>query len=328
MTGLIEDVEHAIHHDYVDMLWNTVREAPKTIAKSQGEFIIQMIDEFQFLNAMIYLDKAKKNPADTLAGGYLSTAESKIAPLLISGSWVGWLMSELNSMLTNRFKYEYLENMPEEEALEMLYKYSRFFEVPVSEETAYAIIKISEGSPFYISSILRSRSKHKDLTTIKGLTDTLEFETIDKRGNIKATWMEYVNAAFSKVNDRNAKRIVLHLFKYKDRELTREEIRNQLNLDMTDEELEKKLEALVKGDIIDQGQTHFDFRCVRDNIFDKVFRGVYQKEIENFDIKDIGKEYAKSLEKMKRQYRRLQGKEKTKFEARITKFETNPNDQN
>jgi hypothetical protein len=328
LTGLIEDVEHAIHHDYVDMLWNTVREAPKTIAKSQGEFIIQMIDEFQFLNAMIYLDKAKKNPADTLAGGYLSTAESKIAPLLISGSWVGWLMSELNSMLTNRFKYEYLENMPEEEALEMLYKYSRFFEVPVSEETAYAIIKISEGSPFYISSILRSRSKHKDLTTIKGLTDTLEFETIDKRGNIKATWMEYVNAAFSKVNDRNAKRIVLHLFKYKDRELTREEIRNQLNLDMTDEELEKKLEALVKGDIIDQGQTHFDFRCVRDNIFDKVFRGVYQKEIENFDIKDIGKEYAKSLEKMKRQYRRLQGKEKTKFEARITKFETNPNDQN
>ncbi|HLP58394.1 MAG TPA: hypothetical protein VK186_06175, partial [Candidatus Deferrimicrobium sp.] len=308
LTGVIENVEYSQRYKQVDMLWNTVREAPKTIAKSQGEFIVQMIDEFQFLNAMIYWDKAKKNPADTLAGGYLSTAESKIAPLLISGSWIGWLMSELNSMLTNRFKYEYLENMPEEEALEMLYKYSRFFEVPVTEESAYAIIKISEGSPFYTSSILRSRYKHKDLTTIKGLTDTMEFETLDNRGNIKATWMEYVNAAFSKVNDRNAKRIVLHLFKYKDRELTREEIRNQLNLDMTDEELEKKLEALVKGDIIDQGQTHFDFRCVRDNIFDKVFRGVYQKEIEHFDVKDIGKEYAKSFEKLKRQYRRLQGK--------------------
>jgi hypothetical protein len=190
----------------------------------------------------------------------------------------------------------------------MVYKYSRFFEVPVTEETAYLIIKISEGSPFYISSILRSRYKEKDLTTIKGLTDTMEFETLDKRGNIKATWLEYVNAAFSKVNDRNAKRIVLHLFKYKDRELTRDEIRNQLNLEMTDEELEKKLEALVKGDIIDQGQTHFRYHAVRDNIFDKVFRGVYQDEIEHLDIKDISKEYAKSLEKMKRQYRRLQGK--------------------
>jgi hypothetical protein len=136
----------------------------------------------------------------------------------------------------------------------------------------------------------------------------MDFETLDNRGNIKTTWMEYVNAAFSKVNDRNAKRIVLHLFKYKDRELTRKEIRYQLNLEMTDEELEKKLEALVKGDIIDQGQTHFDFRCVRDNIFDKVFRGVYQKEIEQFDVKDISREYAKALEKVKRQYRRLQGK--------------------
>ncbi|MCU0290169.1 MAG: hypothetical protein MUF15_27755 [Acidobacteria bacterium] len=246
--------------------------------------------------------------ANDLAGGYLSTAESKIAPLLISGSWVGWLMDELNTMLPNRFKYEYLENMPEEEAVEMVYNYSRFFEVPVTEETAYLMTQISEGSPFYTGSIIRSRYKHKDLTTVKGLTETLEFETLDKRGNINATWMEYVKKSFAKVNDRNAKRIVLHLFKYKDRELTRKELRTQLNLDMTDEELEKKLEALVKGDIIEQGQTHFDFRCVRDNIFDKVFRGVYQKEIEDFDAADIKKEYAQSFEKLKRQYRRLQGK--------------------
>ncbi|MCX6582710.1 MAG: hypothetical protein NT166_21250 [Candidatus Aminicenantes bacterium] len=308
LSGIIESAAHAASHENIDILWDIVRDTPQTVAFRQKEFIVQMIDEFQFLNAMIYRDKDMKIPAKDLAGGYLSSAESKIAPLLISGSWVGWLMNELNSMLPNRFKYEYLENMPEDEALEMLYKYSSFFDVPVTEETAYLIIKISEGSPFYTSSILRSRYKHKDLTTVKGLTDTLDFETLDNRGNIKSTWMEYVNTAFSKVNNRNAKRIVLHLFKYKDRELTREEILNQLALDMTDEELEQKLEALVKGDIIDQGQTHFDFRCVRDNIFDKVFRGVYQKEIEHFDVKDIAREYAKSFEKLKRQYRRLQGK--------------------
>ncbi|MCU0290342.1 MAG: hypothetical protein MUF15_28680 [Acidobacteria bacterium] len=47
-----------------------------------------MIDEFQFLNAMIYRDKDMKILADDLAGAYLGTAESKIAPLLVSGSWV------------------------------------------------------------------------------------------------------------------------------------------------------------------------------------------------------------------------------------------------
>ncbi|MCX6583570.1 MAG: hypothetical protein NT166_25635 [Candidatus Aminicenantes bacterium] len=78
---------------------------------------------------------------------------------------------------------------------------------------------------------------------------------------------------------------------------------------MTDETLGKKLEALVKGDIIEQGQSNFRYRAVRDNIFDKVFRGVYQDEIEHFNVKDIGREYAKSFEKLKRQYRRLLLKE-------------------
>ncbi len=93
LTGIIESVEYSVRHDHVDILWETVREAPQTIAFRRKEFILQMIDEFQFLNAFIYRDKEMKILADTLAGGYLSTAESKIAPLLVSGSWVGWLMN-------------------------------------------------------------------------------------------------------------------------------------------------------------------------------------------------------------------------------------------
>ncbi|MGE5343135.1 MAG: hypothetical protein ACM3SY_16800, partial [Candidatus Omnitrophota bacterium] len=81
LTNIIENVKDAVEHRQVDMLWGTVRDAPKIIAYSQKEFIVQMIDEFQFLNAMIYWDEAKTNPAKSLAGGYLSTAESKVAPL-------------------------------------------------------------------------------------------------------------------------------------------------------------------------------------------------------------------------------------------------------
>jgi len=308
LPGIIEDAAYAAAHEKIDILWEIVREAPKNIAYRQKEFIVQMIDEFQFLNAMIYRDKDMKIPANDLAGGYLSTAESKIAPLLVSGSWVGWLMNLLSMMLPARFRYYPLENMPQDEAVELVYKYSRFFNTPVTEETVYLIAQMAEGSLFYISSIFRSLYQRKDLCTVKGLTETLEFETLNNQGNIKLTWMEYVTKAFNQVNDRNAKKIVLHLFKHKDRELTRKDLLEQLNLDMTDEELENKMEALVKGDIIDQGQTHFDFRCVQDNIFEKVFRGVYQKEIEHFEVGDIKKEYAHSFEKLKRQYRRLKGK--------------------
>ncbi|MCP5101961.1 MAG: hypothetical protein GY950_01215, partial [bacterium] len=73
LCGFIEGAAHAVAHERIDILWNIVREAPKTIAYSEKEYIIQMIDEFQFLNAMIYRDKGMKVPAKNLAGGYLST---------------------------------------------------------------------------------------------------------------------------------------------------------------------------------------------------------------------------------------------------------------
>ncbi len=308
LTGFIEDVEYTARHDHVDLLWETVREAPKIIAASENEFIVQMIDEFQFLNAMIYRDKDMKILSDDMAGGYLSTAESKIAPLLVSGSWVGWLMNELDTMLPNRFRYEYLENMPEDEAVEMVYKFSNFFEVPITEETAYLMFKQTDGSPFYISSLIRSRHRDKDLTTVNGLTDTLEFETLDRRGNIKATWMEYVSSTFKKVNGKNAKKIVLYLCQHRDREVTRGELLEKLPLELDDAELEKKLEALVLGDIITQGTSKFRYRGVTDNIFDKVFRGVYEEEIREFDVKVIRREYSEELEKLKRQYDNLLGR--------------------
>ncbi|MCP4149975.1 MAG: hypothetical protein GY757_19670, partial [bacterium] len=79
-------------------------------------------------------------------------------------------------------------------------------------------------------------------------------------------------------------------------------------LDMTDAQLEKILIALVKADIISQGTSNFHYRGVSDNIFDKVFRGVYEAEIRGFDVRTIKKEYAEELEKQKKKYDRLKSK--------------------
>ena len=77
---------------------------------------------------------------------------------------------------------------------------------------------------------------------------------------------------------------------------------------MDDAELEEKLEAMVKGDIISQGASKFRYRGINDNIFDKVFRGVYEEEIREFDVRVIRQEYSKELEKLKKQYDSLLGK--------------------
>ncbi|MCP5101846.1 MAG: hypothetical protein GY950_00620 [bacterium] len=308
LTEIIESVEHAATNESVDTLWEIVRNVPRRLAFRRKEYIVQMIDEFQFLSDKIYWDKAKTNLAKKLPGGYLSTAESKVAPLLVSGSWVGWLMNLLTMLLPARFRFRYLKNMPEDEAVEMVFKYSRFFDVPVTEETAFLIAGLSEGSPFYISSILRSQYEDIDLTTIDGLTRTMEFETLRDQGEIKSTWMEYVATALKRVNDRKAKNIVLYLCKHRDREVTRQELLDELKLEMTDSELEEKLKALVRADIIQQGMSNFDYRGVQDNIFDKVFRGVYQKEIDHFDPRKLNEEYQEAFTELKKQHDYLKGK--------------------
>ncbi len=308
LSGIIDSVKYALEHEYIDGLWDTVRTAPHTIAARQKEYIVQMIDEFQFINAKIYRDKNTQILANDLAGSYLGTAESKIAPLLVSGSWVGWLMKDLSCMIPARFWNKYLKPMPENEASETLYNYSRFFQVPITDETAYLMVGLTEGNPFYISAVIRSRYPGKELTTLDGVSRTLEFETLHEEGSIKLSWMEYISKAFPEINDRNAKNIVLHLSKYRDREFTRKQILEELNLEMTDSELEKKLKALVKTDIISQGSSNYRYRGVKDNIFDKVFRGVYEEDIREFDVRVIKEEYTKELKDLKKQYKSLLGK--------------------
>ncbi len=87
-----------------------VRETPKAIAAVQDERIVQMIDEYQFINAMIYWDKELTRLAYDLAGGYLSTAESKVAPLLVSGRWAGFDRNPPLSIPPRCFRRRYLEN--------------------------------------------------------------------------------------------------------------------------------------------------------------------------------------------------------------------------
>jgi hypothetical protein len=156
--------------------------------------------------------------------------------------------------------------------------------------------------------ILGNHEYMKDLAAIDGLTDTMEFETLDDQGLIKLSWMEYIAKAFQQINDRHAKNIVLHLSKYRDREWTRAELHEALNLEMPESDLEKKLKALVKTDIINQGTSNNRYRGVNDNIFDKVFRGVYEEDIREFDTRVIREEYSDELRKERKRYKRLLGK--------------------
>ncbi|MCP4402731.1 MAG: hypothetical protein GY801_36195 [bacterium] len=304
----IDGVEELAREESIDRLWHIVRDTPRSLAARRNERIVQMIDEFQYLNSEIYWDREKMRVANEFAAGYMSTAEYRIAPLLISGSWIGWLREILHTMLPSRFRQLGLEDMPENETVEMIYNYARFYDVPMKEEVVYGMAKLCEGNPFYVSALFESGTVGNDLSTPEGLLKTLEYETLHSHGHIRGVWMEYLGKVFYKVNQENAKKLVLYLCQHRDREVSREELMKKLQLTMTERELEEKLHALVKSDIIEEGRSNFYYRGVRDNIFDKVFRGQYADDIRHFAPEEITQEYNTLYEQAKHEYRGLLGK--------------------
>ena len=305
LIDYIEDFEYLEKQGLIDLLWDKAREAPCVIARYKDERILQMIDEFQFMNRYIFRDKACKDCISNLAGSYLHTAERKNAPFLVSGSWVGWLIDDLNKMLPGRFILEDLVNMPRHEAIEMALNYSEITQIPITYETACNIADLTEGNPFYMSSLFQSSYDDKDFSTEKGILEVLDFETFDKKGSIRGTWMEYIDSAIDRVNDKNGKNIIIYICNK--REVSRADIKKDLNLETDDRELEKRLKAFVKADIIEQETSNFQYQAVHDNIFDKVFRGVYQEEIDGFTPDKIKLEYRELYKKVSGQFNKYKG---------------------
>jgi len=307
LADWVDGVRNLVAEESIDFLWTTVRDFPRGLATRDDMRIMHIIDEFQYLNRKIYMDKKKTRLLDDFAQAYMSTAEYKNAPLLVSGSWVGWLMYDLLKMPA-RFKLSTLKNMPEAEATEMILKYSAIQKTALTPETVHLVAMILEGNPFYISAVMQSDFPDKDLTTPEGVLAVLEYETLNEEGGIRGTWMEYIESAFDRINDKNAKNIVLYLSKNRERPVSRKEIREKLVPDMDDYDLEKKMRALIKTDIIQRGRSNFYYQGVQDNIFDKVFRGQYAEDIEAFDPSEITRDYKALSEDIRRKYNSLSGK--------------------
>ncbi|MDM8522930.1 hypothetical protein QUF80_06110 [Desulfococcaceae bacterium HSG8] len=73
-----------------------------------------IIDEFQNITQYIYPDKERRTePDETLAGSFHDVVESKIAPMLVTGSYVGWLITVINKYLeAGRLKRYFINPMP------------------------------------------------------------------------------------------------------------------------------------------------------------------------------------------------------------------------
>lgn len=273
--------------------WGHARELGHRISQLNDVRILQILDEFQYLNKYIVSDDDPGN-VELLCHSYMGAAESKFSPQIVAGSYIGWLGSILQH-LTARYQRWQLEGLTDDEALEAVYNYAYTYQVAVTDETAPHIAEVCDNDPFYIAATISNRAEEKDLTTEQGVRDALTFETVAGKGEIAHVWREYLLGAFTNVNNRNARRIVLYLAAKEPEERTRAQIREDLGLTMTEGELEDRLYKLVMADILAEGSSNFHYQGLGDRIFAMVFRRIYGTEIERVGLEEIDGDFKREL---------------------------------
>ena len=111
--------------------------------------VVQLIDEFQYLN--MYIDAGVE---DKPCKAYMSTAEKRSAPLLITGSLMGVVSEELMRWLPQRFSERIVPKMKVEETIAMTLNYSRLFDHAITPDVAEYIAYVTNNVPGRIVELL------------------------------------------------------------------------------------------------------------------------------------------------------------------------------
>lgn len=298
------------HQGMHSLMWKIAYTAPERFAGIYDQRILVILDEFQNITQYIYPDQNHQTaPDETLAGSFHDCVESKIAPMLVTGSYVGWLISVIDKYLEagrlkRHFMHPYL--MPEE-GLEAVYKYAEILNAAITNETAEQINRLCMSDPFFISCVIQSEYEEKDLTTQEGVVNTVNYEITDPSSEMSMTWGEYIELTLKKVNDRHAKQLLLHLSKHADREWTPKELKKELGLEIEENAIREKLEMMVKADVLKKGGSDIDYRGLQDGTIYLILRHRFEKEITSF-APDLKKDFNEELENLKNERNKLQGR--------------------
>jgi len=74
----------------------------------------------------------------------------------------------------------------------------------ITDTPMLKIIKDWQGTywPYFITCVMRSKIKNRDLTTVRGVIDAVTFESTDRTAEMAAGWIDYFDKTLSRVNGK------------------------------------------------------------------------------------------------------------------------------
>ncbi|KPA10603.1 hypothetical protein MHK_009190 [Candidatus Magnetomorum sp. HK-1] len=297
-------------------MWFKACSSPHTFANIYNIRFLVIIDEFQYLSKYIY-DPFTKEAIESLPGSYHALSESKVAPMLITGSYTNWLSTIVGKHLeggrvTKHFFSPYLES---DEGLVAVKTYAKAYNKKIFEQTALQINQLCYSDPFFISCLMQNQYEKHNLSTKKGVIDTVHYEISNKMSNMCIVWREYIDKTLEEINNINAKRILLHMSKNPDRVWIPKELKRELHLDISEQEILDRLRKLEKADLLQEGNAAIEFQGVNDGTLHLILRSRYGREIKDFEP-DIRVDFEKRLQEMENTIQELE-KEKQSLSGKL-----------
>ncbi|MCP4348707.1 MAG: hypothetical protein GY795_24780 [Desulfobacterales bacterium] len=253
---------------------------PRSFATTPGvqEQIVQMIDEFQYLN--MYIDAGVE---DKPCKAYMATAEMKVAPLLITGSLMGVVSEELMRWLPHRFDEFIVPKMDDQEAVAMTINYGTLYGHGITPEIASYIVHVTNNVPGRIVAIVTPKFGKPAISMTEDADRALEFEV--EQGTIKNDWDEYLALAMNAVNHVNMRRITWFLCRHEGEWYYPRDLKSALSLELDDKKLREELALLHKYDLIELSGGRYG------GVFDRTLKKVLMKHygdilelpVEDFD---------------------------------------------
>jgi len=280
-----------------DLMWDIACSAPHRFASFYDQRFLVILDEFQYITQYVYPDEKREGqPDETLPGSYHSLSESKIAPMLVTGSYVGWLSKVISEYLeAGRLKYTRMSPyLAPHEGLQAVYKYAEFFQEPITNETALQINELCLADPFFISCVIQSDYEDKQLMTSEGVINTVHYEISERDSEMSKTWNEYLYATLNRVNNIHAKSLLLHLTQQADQYWTPKQIKDKLSIDLEINDIQNKLIMLSEADLIDRGSSDLQFRGLTDGTLNLILRNRLEEEISGF-APDLKQEFSRQM---------------------------------
>jgi len=287
---------------------NIAVETPYWFYGQDNYHFVIMIDEIQYMTKYIYKDKEEKIQAYNLPGIYHGMVELRFCPMLVSGSYIGWMTRMMSEMFVGgRLRgMSISSSLSFEEGMTAVYKYADYNHIELNEDVAIVINTLAQSNPYYISSILETEWPKRNFSSFSGIVKTFANEIIDKDSELHRTWIEYIQSTFHEVNDIYARKILLMLSKDRDKEYARDEIMSAIGWPEDKEsELQKKLSQLIYGDLITEGSSAYHYKGIDDDVLHLIFYHKFQYEIYHQKA-NVQNELHKKIQNLEKDKRSMQ----------------------